>query len=56
MEAAEYLQLPVRTVRDLCRRRKISHARQNYRNYRFTRADLDVFLAKRTIRTNGMLE
>jgi len=34
-EAAEYLQLPSRTVRELCTRKKVAHARLNYRNFRF---------------------
>ena len=50
-EAAEYLQLPRRTVLDLCegKRPRLTHARLDYRNSRFSRADLDAFLAKRTV-------
>jgi excisionase family DNA binding protein len=50
-EAAEYLQLPRRTVLDLCKgkRPRLTHARLDYRNFRFNQADLDAFLAKRTI-------
>ena len=47
-EAAEYLQLPRRAVRELCKNNKIRHTPLDYRNIRFARADLDVFLAKRT--------
>jgi excisionase family DNA binding protein len=52
-EAAEYLQLPVRTVRDLCKRTKISHARLNYRAYRFRLGDLDAYLDGRTVVAAG---
>jgi DNA primase len=48
-EASEYLQLTPRTVRDLCQRRKLSHVRINYRHWRFRLADLDSYLAKRTV-------
>jgi len=48
-EAAEYLQLPPRTVRELCTRKRLSHARLNYRNFRFRRDDLDAYLEKRTV-------
>jgi excisionase family DNA binding protein len=48
-EASEYLKLPPSTVRDLCKRKKLSHARINYRNWRFRRSDLDAYLAKRTM-------
>jgi excisionase family DNA binding protein len=47
-EAAEYLQLPPRTVRELCGRKKITHSKLHYRCLRFSRADLDAYLAKRT--------
>jgi excisionase family DNA binding protein len=47
-EASEYLQLPYRTVRELAKRKKIRHARIDYRNLRFRRADLDHYLDKRT--------
>jgi excisionase family DNA binding protein len=53
IEAAEYLQVPLPTLRQLCKRRKISHARLNYRSFRFSRSDLDAYLAQRTIRANG---
>lgn len=50
-EAAEYLQLPRRTVLDLCKGKKpkLTHARFDYRNIRFSRADLDAYIAKRTV-------
>ena len=49
IEAAEYLQLPPRAVRELCTAKKINHARLDHRNWRFTRADLDLYIAKRTV-------
>jgi excisionase family DNA binding protein len=48
-EAAEYLQIPPRAVRELCTAKKIDHARLDHRNWRFTRADLDLYIAKRTV-------
>jgi excisionase family DNA binding protein len=48
-EAAAYLQLPPRTVRELCTRKKLSHARLDYRNFRFRRGDLDAYLDKRRV-------
>jgi excisionase family DNA binding protein len=40
-EAAEYLQIPRRSLRELCEKKKISHSRLDYRNWRFKKADLD---------------
>jgi excisionase family DNA binding protein len=40
-EAAAYLRLSERQLRDLCRDQRITHARFDYRTYRFKRADLD---------------
>jgi excisionase family DNA binding protein len=48
-EAAEYLQLPRRAVRELCNKKKIRHTPLDFRNFRFSKADLDEFLAKRTM-------
>ena len=48
-EAAEYLQLPPRKLRELCTAKKINHARLDHRKWRFTRADLDLYIAKRTV-------
>ena len=48
-EAAEYLQLPRRTVRELYRRGKLTGSKLHYRAYRFALADLDAYLAKRTV-------
>lgn len=48
-EAADYLQIPLRSMRDLASRKKISHSRLDYRNWRFKKADLDGFLEKNRI-------
>jgi excisionase family DNA binding protein len=42
-EAAEYLRLSERQLRDLCRDEKITHARIDYRTYRFKKTDLDAW-------------
>jgi hypothetical protein len=49
--AATELQLPRRSVLALCqgKKPKLTHARLDYRNFRFRRADLDAYLAKRTV-------
>ena len=44
IEAAEYLHLSDRTVRTLCKNRKIRHELLNGRNYRFKREWLDEYL------------
>lgn len=48
-EAAEYLQLPPRTVRELYKRGKLTGSKLHYRAYRFTLGDLDSYLAKRKV-------
>jgi excisionase family DNA binding protein len=48
-EAADYLQIPRRSLRELCEKKKISHARLDYRNWRFRKADLDAYLGNRTV-------
>jgi excisionase family DNA binding protein len=48
-EAAEYLQLPPRTVRELYNRGKLTGSKLHYRAYRFTLADLDAYVAKRKV-------
>jgi excisionase family DNA binding protein len=40
-EAAAYLRLTPRQLRDLCREQNISHARIDYRTYRFRKSDLE---------------
>jgi excisionase family DNA binding protein len=40
-EACAYLRLTERQLRDLCRDRRITHARIDYRTFRFKQADLE---------------
>ena len=47
--AAKYLKISNRTLRDLCKRRLVSYAKINYRNWRFRKSDLDAYLAKRRV-------
>jgi excisionase family DNA binding protein len=44
-DAAEYLGMTTRKLKDLCRDKRITHSRPDYRTYRFTREDLDKWLA-----------
>jgi excisionase family DNA binding protein len=53
IDAAEYLQLPIKTVRQLCKSKRISHAKLHYRAIMFRREDLDTYLANRTVRANN---
>jgi excisionase family DNA binding protein len=46
-EAAEYLSISRYNLRILCRKKKISHSRLDYRNWRFRKADLDAYLENR---------
>lgn len=48
-EAAEYLQLPPRTVRELYKRGKLTGSKLHYRAYRFTLVNLDVYVTKRKV-------
>jgi excisionase family DNA binding protein len=48
-EAAEYLQLPPRSVRELYKRGKLTGSKLHYGAYRFTLADLDAYVAKRKV-------
>ncbi len=48
-EAAEYLQIPRRSLRELCEKKKISHSRLDYRHWRFRKSDLDAYLENRTV-------
>ena len=45
------ISLPRRTVLELCKgkRPKLAHARLDYWNFRFSQADLDAYIAKRTV-------
>jgi excisionase family DNA binding protein len=44
VEASEYTGLTTRRLKDLCRERRITHSRPDYRTYVFKRADLDAWL------------
>lgn len=46
VEAAEYLRVSDRTIRELCRTRQIEHERLNGRNIRIKQEWLDDYLAK----------
>lgn len=46
VEAAEYLVVSDRTIRELCRTRQIEHERLNGRNIRIKKEWLDDYLAK----------
>jgi excisionase family DNA binding protein len=43
---AQYLGMTTRKLKDLCRDKRITHSRLDYRTYRFTRADLDAWLTE----------
>ena len=47
-QAAEYLGVPKRKLRDWALARYIDHSKLDYRTYRFKISDLDRFVAKRT--------
>lgn len=49
VQAAEYLHLSDRTVRTLCKEKKIRHERVNDRNYRFKKEWLDEYLNSITV-------
>jgi excisionase family DNA binding protein len=42
-EACAYLRLTERQLKDLCRDQRITHARIDYRTFRFKRSDLDTW-------------
>jgi excisionase family DNA binding protein len=48
-QAAQYLQIPRRTLRELCEKKKICHCRLDYRRWRFRKSDLDSFLETRNV-------
>ena len=48
--AAEYLGIPVPSLRALCKRRSVTFCRIDRLNWRFKPADLDDFLARNTVR------
>src|SRR5258708_29323733 len=52
-EAAEYLKVSTRVLRDWCNRKLIRYSRANYRRWYFRRSDLDAFLDRRTVIRKG---
>jgi excisionase family DNA binding protein len=55
-EASEYLGISERRLKDLCRERRISHGRVDYRTYRFTRADLNAYLNAFRVHRKGLYD
>jgi excisionase family DNA binding protein len=53
-EAANYLKISNRALRDICKRKGISYARIDYRNFRFRIADLEAFLDRITVRAKSV--
>lgn len=52
-EAAAYLRVNVRMLRELVGRRAVAFVRVSERNMRFRKADLDRFMDGRVVRANG---
>jgi excisionase family DNA binding protein len=44
--ASKYLDMTSRKLKDLCRDKRITHSRPDYRTYRFMRSDLDAWLSE----------
>jgi excisionase family DNA binding protein len=53
-EAAGYLKISRRALRELCLRRQIRHAKPTYRTWIFRREDLDEYLNRIAIRTKAV--
>jgi excisionase family DNA binding protein len=53
-EAAQYVRLTERQLRELMKARRISYARIDYRNYRFKRSDLDAWFEACKVQRNGV--
>ena len=45
-QAAEYLRISPRKLKDLCRDGRITHDRLDYRTYRFSQESLEAYLAQ----------
>lgn len=50
IEAAQYIGVSDRTIRELCRTRQVEHERLNGRNYRFKQEWLDNYLESVRVR------
>ena len=55
-EACAYLRLTQRQLRDLCRDQNITHARIDYRTYRFKRSDLDEWFEAYKVRRKSVYD
>lgn len=53
-EAAKYLGISRRALRDFCNRGAITYIKLDYRNERFRLSDLEAFLESRTMRAKGV--
>lgn len=53
-EAAKYLGISRRALRDFCNRGAITYIKLDYRNKRFRLSDLEAFLESRTMRAKGV--
>lgn len=43
-QAAEYLDVSTRKLKDLCRDNRVTHSRIDYRTYRFSQVDIDAWI------------
>ena len=55
-EACAYLRLTQRQLRDLCRDQNITHARIDYRTYRFKKSDLDEWFEAYKMRRKSVYD
>jgi excisionase family DNA binding protein len=55
-EACAYLRLTERQLKDLCREQNITHARFDYRTYRFRKADLDEWFDAYKVRRKSVYD
>jgi excisionase family DNA binding protein len=55
-EACAYLRLTQRQLRELCRDQNITHARIDYRTYRFKKSDLDAWFEAYKMRRKSVYD
>jgi excisionase family DNA binding protein len=53
-EAANYLGISNRALRDLCKRRAVTYAKIDYRNWRFRVRDLEAYLERIRIKAKAV--
>jgi len=53
-EAAEYLKISNRALRDLCKRKAITYIRLDRYNWRFRISDLETYLVRGTVRAKAV--